>query len=175
MTLARRTAVGFAALATAVLPAACSGGDGGADSDGATTAAADTSAASDVGRPIRLILTEDDCAYEGPGAMSEGSFTADVENRSSHYGGFEIGELAESSTLSDLEEYIARERKRWDETQEVRGPPDYYTQVVRVGVAAGDIGLLPVDVDAGTHALTCFNDDLPVWRAYVAGQLDVIE
>jgi hypothetical protein len=162
VTLARRTAAGFAALATAVLPAACSGADGDTGSDGATTAAADTSAASDIGRPIRLTLTEDDCAYEGPEAMSEGSYTADVE-------------LAEDSTLSDLEKYVARERKRWNETQELHGPPDYYTQVIRVGVAAGDIGLLPVDVDAGTHALTCFNDDLPVWRAYVAGQLDVIE
>jgi hypothetical protein len=169
VTLARRTAAGFAAFATAVLPAACSGADGDTGSDGATTAAADTSAASDIGRPIRLTLTEDDCAYEGPEAMSEGSYTADVENRSSHYGAFEIGELAEDSTLSDLEKYVARERKRWNETQELHGPPDYYTQVIRVGVAAGDIGLLPVDVDAGTHALTCFNDDLPVWRAYVAG------
>ena len=74
-----------------------------------------------------------------------------------------------------LRAYLEKEQQRWDETQELRGPPDYFTQAVRVGVAAGDVGLLPVDVEAGTYALACFNDDLPVWRAYVAGQLEVIE
>jgi hypothetical protein len=86
-----------------------------------------------------------------------------------------VGELAQGSTIADLEAYLQKEQRRWDETQELRGPPDYFTQAVRVGVAAGDVGLLPVDVEAGTYALACFNDDLPVWRAYVAGQLEVIE
>ena len=76
MTLARRTAVGFAALATTVLPVACSGGDSDADSDRAMTAAADTSAASDIGHPIRLTLTESAVAT-----------SAAPENQSSRFAG----------------------------------------------------------------------------------------
>jgi hypothetical protein len=173
--LASRTAVVFAAFAAAVLPVACSGGGGDEGSESAATAGADTSAATDAERRIRLTLTEDGCAYEGPGGVPAEPFTADLENRSSAYGAFVVGELAEGSTIADLEADLEKEQQRWDETQELRGPPDYFTQAVRVGVAAGDVGLLPVDVEPGTYALACFNDDLPVWRAYVAGQLEVIE
>ena len=175
MILTSRTAAVFVAFAAGVLPVACSGGDRDEDSESAPTPGADTSAATDAERRIRLTLTEDGCAYDGPGGVPAEPFTADLENRSSAYGAFVVGELAEGSKIADLEAYLEKEQQRWDETQELRGPPDYFTQAVRVGVAAGDVGLLPVDVEAGTYALACFNDDLPIWRAYVAGQLEVIE
>lgn len=166
MTFGRRAAVLLAAFVTAVLLAACGGGGGGGD--GATS-----SVAGDAGDEMRLTLTEDGCTYEGPETQATGSFTAEVENESSTYGAFEIGEIAEGSTLADLDAYIAEEQQRWDETQELRGPPAFYTQVVRVGVDAGASSKLPVEVEPGTYALTCFNDDLPTWRGYVAAQLVV--
>jgi hypothetical protein len=46
--------------------------------------------------------------------------------------------------------------------------------VVRVGAASGTSSVLPADVNAGTYALTCFNDP-PLTALYVAGQLDVTE
>jgi hypothetical protein len=166
---AGRAAVILAALAATMLLAACGGGD---DGESGTSAAADTGAAN-VDRPIRLTLTEHECAYDGPPVHATGAFAVDLENRSSHFGAFAVGELVQGATLADLQAYIAKEQRRWDETQELRGPPEFYKQVIRVGVPAGDVGLLPVDVDPGTYALTCFNDDLPTWRGYVAAQLDV--
>lgn len=47
---------------------------------------------------MRLTLTEDGCTYEGPETQATGSFTAEVENESSTYGAFKIGELAEGSS-----------------------------------------------------------------------------
>lgn len=92
MTFGRRAAVLLAAFVTAVLLAACGGGG---DGDGATS-----SVAGDAGDEMRLTLTEDGCTYEGPEPQATGSFTAEVENESSTYGAFEIGEIAEGSTLA---------------------------------------------------------------------------
>ena len=168
MALSGRVAVALAALVTTVPLAACGGDDDGAE---ATSSQADTTAVPE--DTLRLTLTDDGCAYDGPDIVTDGAFAADLENQTEHFGTFAIGALAEGSTLTDLEAYVEKEQQRWDETRELRGPPGFYTQAVRVGVPAGDRGLLPADIEPGTYALTCFVDDVPTWRAYVAAQLDV--
>jgi hypothetical protein len=160
------------------LPVACAGDDDDApEAESVPVSVEETTStgAFEAAPRIRLTLTESGCRYDGPPVVTSGSFTADLANQSSYFGAFAVGELAEGSTLAELEAYVAREQERWDETRELRGPPAYYTQVVRVGVPAGDIGLLPADLDPGTYAITCFNDDVPTWRGYVAAQLDVAE
>ncbi len=53
------------------------------------------------------------------------------------------------------------------------GPfPDFYEQVVRWGVEAGQNSVLAADLPAGTYALMCF-DNLPMRDVYRAAQLDV--
>ena len=143
MTFGRRAAVLLAAFVTAVPLAACGGGG---DGDGATS-----SVAGDAGDEMRLTLTEDGCTYEGPETQATGSFTAEVENESSTYGAFEVGEIADGSTLADLDAYIAEESAALGRDAGARRPS--------------------VVLHAGT--LTCFNDDLPTWRGYVAAQLVV--
>lgn len=157
-----------AALVALALSAACGGND--APTDVASTQATSTEGG---GQAVRLTLTESDCVYAGDETVTSGWFKAEVENRSSTFGAFALGRIAEGSTIADLEAYINQEQARWDAMQELRGPPAFYMQVVRVGVAAGESSKLPADVPAGTYALTCFNDDLPTWRGYVATQLDV--
>jgi hypothetical protein len=176
--LAGRAAVAAAVLAAVALPIACAGDDDDAPEGGSVSSSIEDTtgtATFDTAPRIQLTLTEDGCRYDGPPVVTTGSFTADLANQSSHFGAFAVGELAEGSTLAELEAYVAKEQERWDETGELRGPPPYYTQAIRVGVPAGDIGLLPADLDPGTYAITCFNDDAPTWRGYVAAQLDVAE
>jgi hypothetical protein len=122
---------------------------------------------------MRLTLTDDGCTYLGSDSLDSGSFTIEVENQTDYFGAFALGALTKGSTLADVDAYVEKEQKRWDKTQELRGPPTFYTQAVRVGVPAGDRGLLPADVKPGTYALTCFVDDVPTWRGHVAAQLDV--
>lgn len=90
-------------------------------------------------------------------------------------GAFALGGIATGATIDDLGAYIEEERQRHQQGTDLLGPPAFYSQVVRVGVAPGASSLLPADVAAGTYALTCFNDDPPIWRGYLAGQLDVTE
>ena len=123
----------------------------------------------------RLTLTDDGCAYAGDSRPTAGSFTVEVENRSSVDGAFALGEIAADATIDELEAYIEEERQRHEQGADLLGAPAFYSQVVRVGVAAGSSSRLPADVAAGTYALTCFNDDPPVWKAYLASQLDVTD
>jgi hypothetical protein len=139
--------------ATSALAAAC-GGDGGS-------------------AEMRLVLTDDGCTYEGAGALSDGGFTAEVENQTSFSGAFALASLAEGSTTEDLEPYLAEAGQQLEESGALPELPPFYEQVVRSGVEAGATGSLPADVPTGTYALMCFVDDLPTWRIYVAGQLDV--
>ncbi|HSE82597.1 MAG TPA: hypothetical protein VLA87_13060 [Gaiellaceae bacterium] len=103
---------------------------------------------------MRLTLTEDGCDYGGAEVVPDGAFTAELEHRSVHYRAFAPGEIAEGSTLAELEAYIRAEHWRWDVARRLRRPPPYPTQVVRVGVAASDRGLQPADVEPRTDALT---------------------
>lgn len=103
-----------------------------------------------------------------------GTFTVEVENQSSKEGAFALGGITSPSTIDDLEAYVEEERQRIQQGGEILGSPAFYSRVVRVGVASGTSSLLPADVDAGTYALTCFNDP-PLTAIYVAGQLDVTE
>jgi hypothetical protein len=176
VTPAGRAAAAVAVLAAMALPVACAGDDDDTDGESQTRSVEETTTGAFQAAPrIRLTLTEDGCRYDGPPVVATGSFTADLANQSSHFGAFAVGELAEGETLAELRGYIAKEQQRWDSTRELRGPPPYYTQVVRVGVPAGDVGLLPADLDPGIYAVTCFNDDVPTWHGYVAAQLDVTE
>ena len=64
------------------------------------------------------------------------------------------------------------ERQRHEQGAQLRGPPAFYWRVVRVGVAAGTSSPLGRP-RRSTYALMCFNDNPPIWRVYLAVQLDV--
>lgn len=153
MTFDTRVAVGLAASATIVLLSACGGGSGAHD--------------------MRAVLTDDGCTYQGDEEPGAGALTVDVENQSSVDGAFALAGIAEGATIDDLKKYMNEERQRHQQGGQLRGPPAFYSQVVRVGVAAGTSSQLPADLEAGRYVLMCFNDDLPIWRVYLAGQLDV--
>lgn len=123
--------------------------------------------------PMRLVLTDSGCTYEGEETPTTGSFTVDLENRSSLFGAFALARLAGDATAGDVRAYIDEEQRRWEDGKGLLGPPAFYEQVVRAGVDPGASSRLPADVPPGTYVLTCFVDDLPTWRGYLAGQLDV--
>lgn len=122
---------------------------------------------------MRAVLTDDGCTYQGDEEPDVGAFTVDVQNQSSVDGAFALAGIAEGATIGDLETYMNEERQRHQQGAQLRGPPAFYSQVVRVGVAAGTSSELPADLAAGRYALMCFNDDPPIWRVYLAGQFDV--
>ncbi len=47
--------------------------------------------------------------------------------------------------------------------------------LVRSDDEAGATSALPADVPAGTYAVVCFVDDVPIEQVYIAEQLDVTE
>ncbi|MBA2616533.1 MAG: hypothetical protein H0U90_12285 [Actinobacteria bacterium] len=151
-----RGAVGLVASAALVLLSACGGGSGGSGA-----------------RNMRAVLTDDGCTYQGDEEPDAGALTVDVENQSSVDGAFALAGIAEGATIDDLQKYMNEERQRHQQGGQLRGPPAFYSQVVRVGVAAGTSSQLPADLEAGQYALMCLNDDPPIWRVYLAGQLDV--
>ncbi len=142
-------------LASSLLLTACGGDDGNGE--------------------LRATLTDDGCTYDGDTTPAAGMFTIDVENETDFFGAFALASLDEGSTIDDLEPFVERARRQFEESKTLPELPGFYEQVVRTGVEAGATGALPADVPAGTYALMCFVDDLPTWRAYVAEQLDVTE
>ncbi|HYM63676.1 MAG TPA: hypothetical protein VES61_03260 [Gaiellaceae bacterium] len=155
MTFGMRVAVTLAAFVTTVPLAACGSGDAGSE--------------------MRLTLTDDDCIYEGDETPAAGMFTVEVENQTSNSGAFALAAIAEGATMDDLEAFLEKARQQFQQGGGLPDPPAFYSQVVRVGAGAGTNSLLPADVPAGTYALTCFIDDPPTWRGYLAEQLDVTE
>ena len=124
---------------------------------------------------MRATLTDVGCTYEGDETPAAGMFTVEVENQTASFGAFALAALAEGSTIDDLKPFVQTAQQTFQESGNLPDPPAFYSQVVRVGVEAGESSLLPADVPAGTYALMCFIDDLPTWNAHVAGQLDVTE
>ena len=153
MTFGTRVAVTLAAFVTTVLLVACGGGDS----------------------EMRATLTDDDCGYVGDETPAAGMFTVEVENETVYYGAFALAAIAEGSTIDDLEPFLEKAQRQFQQSGTLPDPPAFYEQVVRSGVDARTSSLLPADVPAGTYALMCFVDDLPTWRVYVAAQLDVTE
>ncbi len=150
-----RPAVTLATFVTTVVVAACGGGDAGGE--------------------MCLTLTDDGCSYEGDETPAAGMFTVEVENQTAYFGAFALAAIAEGSTIDDLQPFLEQARKQFRQSGTLPDLPAFYTQVVRVGAASGKSSVLPADVTAGRYALMCFVDDLPTWRVYVAGQLDVTE
>lgn len=127
------------------------------------------------GNDMRLVLTDDGCTYEGDETPPAGMFTVEVENQTMYYGAFALAVIAKGSTIDDLEPFLKKARQQFQRSGTLPDLPAFYDQLVRSSVDAGASSLLPADVPAGRYALTCFVDDLPTWRIYVAAQLDVTE
>jgi hypothetical protein len=144
----------------------------GAAAVAAALVAAVTACGGASGEP-RATLTDDGCTYEGDTTFDAGMFTIGVENRTEFFGAFALAAITDGSTIEDLEAFIESAQRTFEQTGTLPEPPGFYEQVVRSGVEAESTSQLPADVSAGTYALVCFVDDLPVWRAHVAAQLDV--
>ena len=122
---------------------------------------------------MRLTLTEDGCDYEGAEVVPDGAFTAELNT----------GACTTGPTRSARSPRARRSpNSRPTPGRSIGGGTRRGASVAHrltprrssgVGVAASDRGLQPADVEPRTDALTCFNDDLPTWRGYVAAQLEV--
>ena len=154
MSLGVRAAVAIVTLIAVMLLASCSG---------------------DGGRSLRATLTDDGCTYEGDTSPDAGTFTIDVENTTKFFGAFALARLSDGKTINDLQPYLEKARRQFATSGTLPAPPfpGFYEQVVRSGVEAGQDGDLQADLPAGTYALMCFADNLPMWRVYRAAQLDV--
>ena len=140
---------------TAVMPLASCGGGGG--------------------NSLRATLTDDGCTYEGDTSPAAGRFTIHLANKTEFFAAFALARLSDGKTINDLKPYLEKARREFLETGTLAAPPfpDFYEQVVREGVQAGQSDDLPADLPAGTYALMCFWDPLPIWDVYRAAQLDV--
>ena len=140
---------------TAVMPLASCGGGGG--------------------NSLRATLTDDGCTYEGDTSPAAGRFTIDFANKTEFFAAVALARLSDGKTIDDLQPYLEKAGREFAKTGTLPAPPfpDFYEQVVRWGVEAGQNGDLAADVPAGTYALMCFADNLPMWRVYRAAQLDV--
>ena len=122
-----------------------------------------------------LQLTDDGCTYEGDTSPAAGVFTIDFANKTEFFAAVALARLSDGKTINDLQPYLEKARREFAETGMLAAPPfpDFYEQVVRWGVEAGQNADLTADVPAGTYALMCFPDYVPMWDAYRAAQLDV--
>ena len=147
-----RAAVALVTL-TAVIPLASCGGGGGND----------------------LRLTDDGCTYEGDTSPAAGRFTIDFANKTKFFAGVALARLSDGKSINDLQPYLEKAGRQFAKSGTLPAPPfpDFYEQVVRWGVEAGQNSVLAADLPAGTYALMCFPDNLPMWRVYRAAQLDV--
>jgi hypothetical protein len=150
-----RGALAVVSFAATLLLAACGGGE-----------------AADSGE-MRLTLTDDGCTYEGTKTPEAPMFTIAVENQTGYFGAFALGSIAGNSTIDDLEPYLDEAQEQFQRNGTLPDWPPFYEQMVRSGVDAGSSSSLPASVPAGRYALVCFVDDLPTWKVYAAGQLDV--
>ena len=103
-----------------------------------------------------------------------GMFTIDVENQTEFSGSFVLLSLAEGSTVDDLQPALDQYPRQFEREGTLPEPPDY-KWLVRSDVEAGATSALPADVPAGTYAVVCFVDDVPIEQVYIAEQLDVTE
>jgi hypothetical protein len=124
---------------------------------------------------MRATMTDDDCIYEGDTSPDTGRFTIHLANKTEVFVKFALARLSEGKTIDDLQPYLEKGRREFLETGTLRAPPfpDFYEQVVSSGVGDGESGQLLADLPAGTYALMCGPDNVPMWDIYRAAQLDV--
>ena len=148
-----RAAITLMTLTAALLLVACGGG----------------------GNSLRATLTDEGCTYEGDTSPAAGRFTIDFANKTEFFGSVALARLSDGKTINDLQPYLEKAGRQFARTGTLPAPPfpDFYEQVVRWGVEAGQDADLAADVPAGTYAIMCFPDNLPMWRVYRAAQLDV--
>jgi len=127
------------------------------------------------GNSLRATLTDHDCTYEGGTSPDTGKFTIDLVNKTEFFGKFALARLSDGKTIDDLRPYLEKAGRQFAQTGTLPATPfpNFYEQVVRSGVEAGQNGDLQADLPAGRYALMCFADNLPMWRVYRAVQLDV--
>jgi hypothetical protein len=121
---------------------------------------------------MRATLTNDGCTYDGDTSPTAGMFTIEVENQTEFSGSFALLSLAEGSTVDDLQRALDQYPRQFERDGTLPEPPDYKF-LVRSDVEAGATSALPADVSAGTCAVVCFVDDVPIEQVYIAEQLDV--
>ena len=127
------------------------------------------------GNSLHATLTDDGCTYEGDTSPAAGVFTIDFANKTKFFAEVALARLSDGKTINDLQSYLEKARREFAQSGTLPAPPfpDFYEQVVRSGVEARQKGDLPADLPAGTYALMCFADNLPMWDVYRAAQLDV--
>jgi hypothetical protein len=110
----------------------------------------------------RLVLTDDTCTYEGDATPpASETFEAELENRSSKLGAFEIAKLDPGIAFSEVEAYVESERERLADGLQIAGPPSYMTLGARAQVPAGEKGMLVSAVTPGTWVLWCAQEHPP--------------
>lgn len=104
----------------------------------------------------RVTLTDDDCAYEGPGSVEAGTVELDIENQSGEVGTFELVQLDATSDDEELEAYVTAEQERIAGGDEPQGTPDFVLGVLRLEVDPGEVSVLTAGLNAASYAVLCF-------------------
>jgi hypothetical protein len=122
----------------------------------------------------RLTLTDDTCTYDGdetPPATAV--FHADLENRSSRLGAFQLARIDEGRAFAEVEAYVETERRRLEKGLQMAGPPSFLTPMARTDIAPGATGVLVADLRPGTYFLWCAQDHPPTAGLMTARPLRV--
>ena len=107
----------------------------------------------------RVVLTADDCVYEGAGSVDAGTVAIDLENESGEVGVFELLRLDPAGTDEELEAYVTAEQERIDAGAAPQGTPGFATSVVQPVVEPGETGTLTAGLTAARYAILCSNGE----------------
>ena len=113
----------------------------------------------------RLTLTDDSCAYEGdktPSALE--TFEAEVVNKSSTLGAFEIAKIDPGHTFDEVKSYVESAQQRIADGRAFVPPPIWMTLGERAQIKSGDTGMLATTVTTGTWVLWCLQEQVPQLR-----------
>ena len=99
----------------------------------------------------RLTLTDDSCNYEGDQTPSASeTFEAEVVNKSSKLGAFEIAKIDPGHTFDEVESYVESQQQRIADGLAFVPPPIYMTLGERAQIESGETGMLVSTVTTGT-------------------------
>ena len=139
--------------------------------------------------PMRATLTPDGCAYEGDTSPAPGVFNVEVRNQTPFGASFALWELADGSTVEEIEEIYRMAIREHERTGTLPGestwtlpwPPPLKRTVSVTMVGLEGSSQLPANERTGRYVILCevrrrgtgqTSDWFPL-RVYVAAELDV--
>jgi hypothetical protein len=122
----------------------------------------------------RLTLTDDSCAFEGnetPSATE--TFEAEVVNKSSKLGAFEIAKIDPGHTFDEVKSYVKSQQQRIADGLAFVAPPIWMTLGERAQIESGQTGKLVSSVTTGTWVLWCAQEHPPTKLFLIEPALEI--